>query len=371
MSKKILCVGAGFSGSIIANEIAQKLNYEVDVIDARDHIGGNCYTEKDTKTGITIHKYGPHIFHTNDINIWNYVNRFTKFYHYILNIKAKTNKGIYPLPINLLTINQFFNLQLNPKEAEKFISEKQVKYSYEPTNLEEQALSFIGKELYEAFIYGYTKKQWGVDPKNLPAYIIKRLPVRFNYNDSYYFDIYSGIPENGYTEIFEKLLDHSKIKLYLNTVFDKSMLKQYDHIFYSGKVDQFYDYCYGELSYRTVFWEHFYDEGDYQGTSLMNFCEEQIPHTRIIEHKHFEYWKNYDKTIYSKEFSREAIRDEIPFYPKRLKNDLDIFAKYQELMQKEDKVTFVGRLGTYRYLDMHIVIKEALEVAESFIKNKG
>lgn len=371
MTKKILCVGAGFSGCVIARELAEKLNANVDIIDLRNHIGGNCYTEKDTKTGITFHKYGPHIFHTSDLEVWNYVNKFTKFYNFIYSVKAKTHKGIFILPINLLTINQFFGLELNPNEAEKFIKEKQIKFHNEPQNLEEQALSFLGKELYEVFIYGYTKKQWGVDPKELPAFIIKRLPVRFNYYDNYYFDIYSGIPENGYTEIFEKILDHPKINVILNTKFDKNMIKFYDHIFYSGKIDEFYDYQFGELSYRTVYWEYFYDTGDYQGASVINYCEEKYPYTRIIEHKHFEFWKTYSETICSKEFSREAIKNEIPFYPKRLKPDLEKLEKYGELMKNEDKVTFVGRLGTYRYLDMHIVIREALDIAQNYITIKG
>jgi UDP-galactopyranose mutase len=366
MQKKILCVGAGFSGSIIARELADKINAQVDVIDIRDHIGGNCYTEVDKKTGITVHKYGPHIFHTNNIDTWNYINRFSEFKNFSLRVKAKTYKGIYSLPINLLTINQFFGKTFFPKDAEEFIKSQAVSGIQEPANFEEQALKFIGKELYEAFFYGYTKKQWGVEPKLLPASILKRLPVRFNYDDNYYYDLYSGMPSNGYTQIFENLLDHPNISIQLNTSFEKSMIKYYDHIFYSGKLDDFYNYKFGELSYRTVYWENQYDKGDFVGNCVLNFCEENIPYTRIIEHKYFENWKNFEDTIISKEFSREAVRDELPFYPKRLPDDLKKLEKYQHVAYKEDKVTFVGRLGTYRYLDMNVVIEEAIEIAKRY-----
>ncbi len=226
----------------------------------------------------------------------------------------------------------------------------------------------IGKDLYKAFFYEYTRKQWGCEPSELPASILKRLPVRFNYNDNYYSNQFQGIPENGYTEIFEKMLDNSRIELKLNTKYDNSFLSmKYDHIFYTGAIDAFFNFKYGPLSYRTVFFEKNITEGDYQGNAVINYTDNTVPYTRIHEHKHFTPWENHDKTIFFKEYSKETEKEDIPYYPKRLKNDMEKLTEYQTEASKLDNITFAGRLATYRYMDMHHVIAESLELCKSFI----
>jgi UDP-galactopyranose mutase len=243
---KFAVIGCGFSGSIIASELA-KVGYSVDLFEARDHIGGNCFTKRDKETGIMLHSYGPHIFHTDDKEVWNYVNNFTKFMPYVNRVKTLHNGTVYSMPINLHTINQFFRKALSPSEAEEFILGLADGSINNPMSFEEQALKFVGKELYEAFLKGYTIKQWGIDPIELPASILKRLPVRFNYDDNYFSHAYQGIPENGYTPIFEKLLDNKNIKVYLKSKFEKSNFNTYDHIFYTGPLDAWFDYKYGRL----------------------------------------------------------------------------------------------------------------------------
>ena len=246
--KKFLVVGAGFSGAIIANELATKMNCTVDVIDERTHIGGNCYTERDKETDVMVHIYGPHIFNTDRKDIWDYVNSFIELVPYINRVKAVYNGQVYSLPINLHTINQFFGKTFSPNEAKEFISSVADTSIEDPQNFEEQAMKFIGKDLYKAFFYGYTKKQWGCEPTELPASILKRLPVRFNYNDNYYHTSYQGIPRDGYTPMFDKLLDHPSITVKLNTKFGSGQdTKEYDHVFFTGPLDQFFDYKHGRL----------------------------------------------------------------------------------------------------------------------------
>lgn len=368
MKYKYLCVGAGFAGAVIARELAENTNSKVLVIDLRDHIAGNSYSEPDPETNIMVHKYGPHIFHTNNLKVWQYVNRFSNFEPFKLQVKAKTHKGIYSLPINLLTINQFFNKEFTPKEAESFLKEIGDSAIIQPKNFEEQALKFVGQDLYGAFFNGYTKKQWGCDPKELSAAILQRLPIRFNYNDSYFNDRYCAIPTDGYTELIKNILAHPNIEVKLNTPYSNNMLDEFEHIFYSGTIDGYFCYCHGKLSYRTVYWENFHEIGDFQGNCIMNYCEEKYKHTRICEHKHFTPWLEYDNTVYSVEYSRDAVENELPHYPKRLASDLEILQKYQSDSQNIKKVTFTGRLGSYRYLDMHKVIEESLEVANNFLK---
>lgn len=367
MKKKYLIIGAGFSGSVIAERLCQKENIFVLVIEERNHIGGNCYTERDFETGIMEHKYGPHIFNTNNQEVWDYVSRFCKMMPYINRVKSINNGKVYSMPINLHTINQFFNIALNPKEAEvllKTLGDKSIK---DPQNFEEQALKLIGKDLYKAFFYSYTKKQWGCEPTELPASILKRVPVRFNYNDNYYTSRLQGIPKDGYTPIFEKMLDHPRIEIKLNTKFDSSFqLDEFEHVFYTGPIDAFFNYRYGRLGYRTVFFEKGYCIGDYQGNAVINYCDNSVPFTRIHEHKHFTYWEEHEKTIYLKEYSKETEKNDIPFYPKRLHRDLDILAKYMFEAGLLNNISFVGRLATYRYMDMHHVISEALDIVKEY-----
>lgn len=368
--QKFLIVGAGFSGAVIAERLVNSLDCKVLVIDERDHIGGNCHTKRDEETGVMVHTYGPHIFNTDNTEVWEYIQQFGQFEPFINRVKIVYKGQVYSMPINLHTINQFYGKTLNPAEAKKFVEEISDKTIGEPKNFEEQAMKFIGKDLYNAFFYGYTKKQWGCEPRELPASILKRLPVRFNYNDNYYNNPIQGIPVNGYTSLFEKMLDHPSIEVKLNTKFDQSFnIGEYDHVFYTGPIDAFFDYKHGRLSYRTVFFEKHVADGDYQGNPVINYSEESVPYTRVHEHKHFTPWEQHEKTVYFKEYSKETTSEDIPYYPKRLAADMQILEKYQQEVNALKGYTFLGRLATYRYMDMHHVIGEALVAAKKFIES--
>lgn len=368
-SEKYLIVGAGFSGAVIARELAEE-GLQVVCIDKRNHIAGNCHTERDKETNIMIHKYGPHIFNTNNKEVWEYVNNFGEFMPFKNKVIAETKNGIFSMPMNLLTINQFFNKKLNPSTVAPFLKTKQENITV-PNNFEEQALRFLGRELYDNFFYGYTKKQWGCEPTELPASILKRLPIRFNYNDNYYNAIFQGIPKDGYSAIIENILNHENIEVQLNTSYDKLMNPNYGHVFYSGRLDQYYDYQFGRLGYRTVEFNEEIHKGDFQGNAVINYCDETVAHTRVHEHKHFSPWEKHDKTVVVTEYSKETKEEDEPFYPKRLKKDMEMLAKYQNKSQEpKGNISFIGRLGTYRYLDMDKVIEEALETANDFIKSK-
>lgn len=365
--RKILIIGAGFSGSVIARELAEQ-GYQITVVDKRSHIAGNCHTERDAETDVMVHQYGPHIFHTDDEEVWQYINKYGEMMPYTNRVKSTVNGQVYSLPVNLHTINQFFGKAFSPKEAHDFIVNEQAdKTIEEPQSFEEQALKFVGRDLYEAFFKGYTQKQWGLSPKKLPASILKRLPVRFNYNDNYFFHQFQGMPKNGYTVIVENILNHENIQVLLNTDFNYHDVEAYEHIFYTGALDGFYDYRLGRLGYRTLDFERHVDEGDYQGCAVMNYGEESVPFTRIAEHKHFTPWENHEKTVYFKEFSRLCGEDDIPYYPIRLVDEKKLLEDYVNLANQETKVTFVGRLATYRYLDMDVTIREALDVARAFL----
>lgn len=363
MNKKFLLVGAGFSCAVIARELAQE-GYKVVVLDKNNHIAGNCHTKRDSSTNIMLHVYGPHIFHTDNLRVWNYISNFAHMIPFINRVKVVSKGLVYSLPINLHTINQFFKLALSPKEAQSFIESKSDLSIKNPQTFEEQALRFIGKELYEAFFAGYTKKQWGISPKDLPSSILKRLPVRFNYNDNYFNHKFQGIPKEGYTNIVEKILKHENIVVKLNTKFENQMISEYNHVFWSGTLDSWFDHKYGRLGYRTLDFETIYSEGDYQGNAVINYADENIPFTRISEHKHFAPWENFDKTICYKEFSRECKENDTPYYPIRLVKDKKLLKKYFLEAKETENITFIGRLGTYRYLDMDVTIKEALDTAD-------
>ncbi|WP_293305016.1 UDP-galactopyranose mutase [Pedobacter sp. UBA5917] len=364
--KKYLIIGSGFAGSVIAEQLCK--DNLIEIWEERSHIGGNCYTEREKETGVNIHQYGPHIFNTDNVEVWDYIQQFCEMVPYINRVKSIYKGKVYSLPINLHTINQFFNKALSPAEAKDFIQSLSDTSIDSPKNFEEQALKFIGKDLYQAFFYGYTKKQWGCEPTELPASILKRLPVRFNYNDNYYAMPLQGIPKNGYTEIFEKMLNHPNITVYLNKKFAVKDVdfSAYDQVFYTGPVDAFFDYKFGRLGYRTVYFEKHIAEGDFQGNAVINYADEETPFTRIHEHKHFTPWEEHEKTVYFKEFSKETETEDIPYYPKRLANDLEILEKYQNEIETLPNFTFLGRLATYRYMDMHHVIANALEIAQKF-----
>lgn len=364
--KKIGIVGAGLSGAVIARELAEA-GFEVEVFDTRPHIGGNCHTERDADTGVMVHIYGPHIFHTDDAEVWDYVNSYQTFLPYKNRVKTTSQGQVYSLPVNLHTINQFFGKTFRPEEARAFIEEQADKTITDPQTFEEQALRFVGRDLYEAFFKGYTEKQWGCSPTDLPASILKRLPVRFNYDDNYFFHKFQGMPENGYTDMIEKIFDHPKIKVTLGQHVDPRAPHDYAHLFYSGPLDGYFAYEFGRLGYRTLDFERFTHQGDYQGCAVMNYGDASVPYTRITEHKHFSPWESHEGSVCYREFSRACGEDDIPYYPIRLVEEKAQLADYVSRANEEKAVTFVGRLATYRYLDMDVTIREALDTARLFL----
>jgi UDP-galactopyranose mutase len=369
MNKKYLIIGAGFSGTVLAHQLCKNSDCCIDIWDEREHIGGNCHTSRDEQTGIMVHHYGPHIFNTDKKEIWDFVNSLMEFKPYVHRVKAMSNGKVYSLPVNLHTINQLFQKSFTPAEAKEFLATLADKTIEDPQNFEEQALRFIGKELYYAFFYGYTKKQWGCEPTALPASILKRIPVRFNYDDNYHNNIYTGIPVDGYTALIEKLIDLPNINVQLNKKFSAADdVSNYDHVFYTGPIDAYFNYNYGRLGYRTVTFEKHYAKGDHQGVTQMNYCDADVPYTRIAEPKHFTYWEQHENTVYYKEFSKETSPSDIPYYPKRLANDKELLIKYRNDAEKLKNVSFLGRLATYRYMDMHHVIGEALNYSQSFLQ---
>jgi UDP-galactopyranose mutase len=345
-----LIVGAGLFGSICARELTNN-GKKVLVIDKRDHIGGNCYTSNEG--GINVHTYGPHIFHTNNKQVWDYINQFVEFNHFTYRPKVKYNNNIYSFPINLMTLYQIYGVS-TPSQAESILELERI-HNNEPNNLEEWILSQVGTKLYETFIKGYTTKQWGRDPKYLPVSIIKRLPIRLTYDDNYFNDRYQGIPIGGYTQIFDKLLDGIDVKLGVD--YFKDELPKYNIIIYTGPVDMFYDYIHGKLEYRSLRFENEYlDINDYQGNAAINYTDVNIPYTRIVEHKHFEFGKQ-KHTIITREY---PTTEGEPYYPVNDKLNNDRYNLYKSLMDKEDRVIFGGRLADYKYYDMHQVIASAL-----------
>ena len=367
MGCRYLIVGSGFSGAVLANHLANNLDCSIDIWEERNHIGGNCHTSRDTQTAIMVHEYGPHIFNTDRQEIWDYVNSFGRFFPYVHRVKAKHKDGIYSLPVNLHTINQYFNKTFSPDEAKQFLETLADRSITDPANFEEQALAFIGRELYEAFFYGYTKKQWGCEPKELPASILKRIPVRFTYDDNYHANIFTGIPVDGYSAIIENILAHPNISVHLNKKFTGEHTG-YDHVFFTGPLDAYFNFRFGRLGYRTVTFEKNYAEGDYQGTTQVNYCDLDVPYTRITEHKFFAPWEKHDQTVYFTEYSKETGPGDVPYYPKRLDQDKRLLKLYRDEAEKLSGISFLGRLATYRYMDMHHVIGEAIDFAKRFVE---
>jgi UDP-galactopyranose mutase len=360
---RILIVGAGFAGAVMARQLAEVEDLPVLVIDSRDHLAGNCHTTRDAETGVLVHRYGAHIFHTDRADVWQYVQRFGEFRPFFHRVKASIARGVFGLPISLATINQFYGKRFSPDEARAFVAGLGDKSIGEPRNFEEQALKLLGRELYEAFFYGYSKKQWGCEPRELSASILKRLPVRFNYNESYYTDSLQGLPIEGYTALFERMLEHPKIEVKLATPWEQGMGAEFAHVVFTGPLDQYFGHRFGRLGYRTVFWDNQTLRGDFQGTAVMNYPGMEKTHTRIVEHKHFAPWEEHDSTYVSTEYSKETGPGDVPFYPKHLAPDKEVLARYLNLAQQETNTSFLGRLGTYRYLDMHQVIGESLYFA--------
>ena len=360
-------VGAGFFGSVLAERLAAAGGQRVLVIDRRDHIAGNCYSAPDPKTGIEYHRYGTHIFHTPHREVWEYICRFTEFNGYRHQVLSTYRGRVYQMPINLETINAFYGLNLTPREARELIAEERAKSGIdEPRNLEEKAISLIGRPLYEAFIKGYTSKQWRRDLRDLPADIITRLPVRFNYNESYYADRWQGIPLDGYTKIFERMLGTEGIDIELKTdYFDvRDSLRVRKKVVYSGPVDRYYEYRFGRLEWRSCdFKGEVVEVEDFQGTSVMNYADLEIPYTRIHEPRHLHEEREYpeDRTLIIKEYPRNDTGEQ-PFYPINNQSNNEVYRRYRDLMEKEKDVVFGGRLADYKYYDMHDVIGRALTV---------
>jgi len=356
--------GAGFSGAVIARELAEA-GHRCEVHDSRAHVGGNCFTERH-ETGVLVHRYGPHIFHTDNERVWEYITRFGHMVPYDHKVKTTVRGQVYSLPVNLHTINQVYGTAMSPDEARAFIrDEESVAMDHEPADFEEQALSMVGRRLYELFFEGYTSKQWGVAPSSLPASILKRLPLRFNYHDSYFDHPHQAIPADGYTPIVEAILDHPSIEVHLEHALDPSAVDRYDHLIWTGPLDAFFGHDLGRLGYRTLDFEEFVVDGDFQGTPVMNYGDRDVPYTRITEHKHFAPHEQHERSVCFREFSRSHEPGDIPYYPVRLVDDKELLDRYLERAMRTEGVTFLGRLGTYRYLDMDTTIAEALEAADT------
>ncbi len=360
--------GAGLSGAVIARQLAEA-GQEVVVCEARDHVAGNCHTQRDGETGVLRHVYGPHIFHTGDAEVWDYVTRFATFRTYRHRVWTTVSGRVFPLPVTLATINGFYGKTLSPDAARAFIA-SEAEDIPDPQNFEEQALSMIGRPLYQAFFKGYTEKQWGCDPRDLPASILKRLPLRFTYEDGYFDHRFQGIPEDGYTPMVAAILDHPGITLQLSTPLDPGAVPPGAHLFWSGPLDAYFGHDLGRLGYRTLDFEDSRQTGDFQGCPVMNYGDADVPYTRITEHKHFAPWESHDATLVTREYSRACGPEDIPYYPIRLAQEKALLAAYVRKAQVTRGVSFVGRLGTYRYLDMDVCIREALDAARAFLAAK-
>ena len=376
MNYDLVVVGSGLFGLTIAEQAASRWGLRVAIVERRSHLGGNAYSEIDPETGIEVHKYGAHLFHTSNERVWEYVNRFTSFTSYVHRVWTTVDGVVYPMPVNLGTINQFFSAAYGPDEARALIAQQAAEVNgQEITDFESKGVSLVGRPLFEAFFKNYTAKQWQTDPKDLPASIISRLPVRYNYDSRYFNDKYEGLPVDGYTAWMERMVASDLIDVYLDTDFfdpenplNKAAVVGKVPVVYTGPVDRYFDYSAGDLSWRTVdFEKEVVDTGDYQGCSVMNYGDIDVPFTRIIEFRHFHPERDYqdEKTVIFREFSRFADHGDEPYYPVNTAQDRERLEQYRELMKNEDRVFFGGRLGTYKYLDMHMAIASALTMLDN------
>ncbi|WP_229686204.1 UDP-galactopyranose mutase [Longimycelium tulufanense] len=374
----LIVVGSGFFGLTVAERAATQLDKRVLVLERRPHIGGNAYSEPEPETGIEVHKYGAHLFHTSNKRVWDYVNQFTEFTNYQHRVFTIHHGQVYPMPMNLAQICQIVGRYLTPDEARAWVAEHAAEVdTASATNLEEKAISLVGRPLYEAFIRDYTAKQWQTDPRELPASTIARLPVRYNFDNRYFNDTYEGLPVDGYTAWLERMADHPNIEVRLNVDFfdAREDLPAGTPVVYTGPLDRYFGYCEGELGWRTLDFEsEVVPTGDFQGTSVMNYADAEVPYTRIHEFRHFhpERADRYprDKTVIVKEYSRFAEADDEPYYPINTAEDRAKLERYRELARKEtatNNVLFGGRLGTYKYLDMHMAIGSALTMFDNKI----
>lgn len=376
MNVDLVVVGSGFFGLTVAERCAAELGLRVLVLDRRDHIGGNAYSEDEPETGIEIHRYGAHLFHTSNERVWEYAGRFTRFTGYQHRVFSTYKGRVYPLPINLGTICEYFGRVFTPDEARALIAEQagEIAAGREPRNLEEKAVSLIGRPLYEAFIRGYTAKQWQTDPLDLPAEIITRLPVRYTFDNRYFSDAHEGLPVDGYTAWLERMADHRNIEVRLSTdFFDlRDDIAGNVPVVYTGPLDRYFGFSEGELGWRTLDFEtEVVATGDFQGTSVMNYADEDVPYTRIHEFRHFHPERHHypdDRTVIMREFSRAADRGDEPYYPVNTAEDRARLLRYREMARREEGVLFGGRLGTYQYLDMHMAIAAALSAVDNRLR---
>jgi UDP-galactopyranose mutase len=368
-------VGSGFFGLTVAERCANELGLRVLILDRRGHIGGNAYSAPEPETGIEVHRYGAHLFHTSNPRVWEYVNRFTSFTGYQHRVFSVYKGRVYPLPINLGTICEYFGQVMSPDEARALIAEQAAEIDPEQvTNLEQKAISLVGRPLYEAFFRGYTAKQWQTDPVNLPPEVISRLPVRYTFNNRYFSDAFEGLPVDGYTRWLERMADHPNIEVRLNTEFAglRGDLVGQVPLVYTGPLDAYFGYAAGDLGWRTLdFHTEVLPTGDFQGTPVMNYADEDVPYTRIHEFRHFHPerdWYPKDKTVIMREYSRFAEHGDEPYYPINTPEDRARLLTYRELAGREDGVLFGGRLGTYKYLDMHMAIGSALSMFDNRLR---
>lgn len=374
MNVDLVVVGSGLFGLTVAERCAVDMGLRVLVIDRRHHVGGNAYSEPDPQTGIEVHKYGAHLFHTSNQRVWDYVNRFTSFTGYQHRVFTIFRGRVFPMPVNLATICEYFGKAMTPAEARALIAEQAAEIdTAHAESFEDKGISLVGRPIYEAFFRGYTLKQWQTDPKELPGATLTRLPVRYNFDNRYFNDTFEGLPTHGYTAWLEKMADHPNIEVQLDTEFSEVRADMLGNVplIYTGPVDQYFDYSAGDLSWRTIDLKtSVEDVGDFQGTSVMNYADEDVPFTRIIEPRHFHPERDYptDRTVIMREYSRFAQHGDEPYYPINTAEDRERLMKYRELAKREPGVLFGGRLGTYKYLDMHMAIGSALSMVDNRLR---
>lgn len=347
MKAHIGIAGAGFAGAVLARELAESGKFKVSIFDERNHVAGMAHTCRDEETGVLVHQYGPNVLNTDSDQVWEYMNNWGRIEPFTLRTKALTKRGVFSLPVNLHTINQFFDKKLSPREARDFVG-----------SLGDN----LGKEFHQNFFQGYSRKMWGQEK-------VSSEPVRLNYDDSFYEKKYQGIPVSGYTEIVKRILDHHDIDVRLGTRLESERKRDFDHVFWSGPMDGYFKYQLGRLSYRTLKYERFIENGDYQGCPVLQYSEEEVPFTRIIEHKHLAPWETHEKTVCFKEFSVATSETETPSIPERNNENLELLRKYRTLAESENNITFIGRLGTYQNMEMDKVISDSLQLADLCVRS--
>lgn len=376
MNYDLVVVGSGLFGLTVAEQCARRWGLRVAVVERRSHVGGNAYSEIEPTTGIEVHRYGAHLFHTSNERVWDYVNRFTSFTNYVHKVWTTVGGVVYPMPVNLGTINQFFGAAMTPDQARALIAEQAAEVAgADVTDFESKGISLVGRPLFEAFFKNYTAKQWQTDPKDLPASIVSRLPVRYTYDNRYFNDTYEGLPTQGYAHWLSNMVDNDRIDVFLESDFfdpnnplGKAAVTGQIPVVYTGPVDRYFDYSEGDLSWRTVdFEQEILETGDFQGCPVMNYGDLDVPYTRIIEFRHFHPERDYQKerTVIFREFSRFADHGDEPYYPINTADDRTKLSVYRERMEEENQVFFGGRLGTYKYLDMHMAIASALTMVDN------